>query len=350
MAVAKKFLLSSILLCIVFVPSIAFAKNGSISGNNVNIRSGPGINFGVIDQANEGEHYPIIQEKGEWIEVQLSNGTGWIINSYIDISHPQESEATTSVSPPSTITIANNHTQIRSGPSTDEPIEHFAKKGSVFNVLSVDGDWYEIQNDEVHGYLLQALADPINLPTASRFFNKTIVIDAGHGGRDVGAIGVAETFEKDIALLTAMELKQELTMLGADVRLTRTSDEFIPLGSRISFSNLVATDAFISIHYNSVPESPTVSGIETYYYQDYNDGLASQIQSELVKATGANDRGTSFGDFLVLRQSLKASVLLELGFISNQEQESLLDTTAYQKKLVSGIVNGLASYFASNER
>ncbi|GAA0432384.1 N-acetylmuramoyl-L-alanine amidase [Virgibacillus salarius] len=335
----------SIMIWLFLTLMVSYADTAIIKGDNVNIRNGPGTNYQTIGQAGTNDTFSIIQRQGEWIQVQLENDTGWIIETYLSII--ENNEQSTVDTPPESITIPNDHTQIRNGPSTEYKIAYFAEKGSSFQVISVEGQWYEIQNKNIHGYVYKPLIDKVEVPSSSTFKNKTIVIDAGHGGRDVGAIGSSNIFEKDIAFLTAQELAQELTILGSDVRITRPRDEFVSLGSRVSFSNMVKTDVFISIHYNSVPELPEVTGIESYYYQEANNQLAASIQSELIKATDSKDRGTTHGDFLVLRQNLQASVLVELGFISNPEQESSLRTTIYQKELVSGIVNGLAKYFAS---
>ncbi|MBU5265802.1 N-acetylmuramoyl-L-alanine amidase [Virgibacillus proomii] len=320
-----------------FTP-ISHALEGIVTESRVNIHSGPGTQFSNIEQANKGDIYKVLLQADDWIKVKLKHREGWIAADYIQIHSEQ---------PPETITISNKKTHIRNGPSTDYSINHFADEGSIYNVRSADGDWYEIENKHGRGYIYKQLTKPVNTPSQSSFANKTIVIDAGHGGRDVGAIGATEVFEKDVAYLTAQELKKELDMLGANVKMTRLGDDFISLNSRISFSNTLNTDVFISLHYNSVPQLPNVTGIEAYYYQRRNRSLATYVQAELIKSTGADNRGTSFGDFLVLRQNYKPAILVELGFISNKNKASLLQTTMYQQQLVSGIINGLGKYFAN---
>src|SRR5699024_2073301 len=142
-----------------------------------------------------------------------------------------------------------------------------------------------------------------------------------------------------------MELEKELKLLGANVILTRSVDEFISLGGRTSLSNVKDTDAFISIHYNSTPDLPQVSGIGTYYYHDQHKKLATEIQNGVIQTTDANDRGVAFENFHVIRQSFKPSILIELGFLSNEEEENLLKRNPYQKKIVAGILHGLQRYF-----
>ncbi|MGY0694281.1 N-acetylmuramoyl-L-alanine amidase [Virgibacillus sp. FSP13] len=268
-----------------------------------------------------------------------------ILSLFLVLSSSSSSVYANSVTAPKTITIPYEHTQIRNGPSTDDEIIHFAKKGTTFDVLADTMEWYKISNDEITGFVYKQLVDRQQAATSKGIENKTIVVDAGHGGNDVGAIGASGVFEKNLTYKTALTLQQELTALGANVILTRQKDQYISLASRTSLTNVTDADAFVSIHYNSVPQIPEATGIGTYYYQDYNQSLANNIQTELIKETNANDRGTAFGDYQVIRQNLKPAVLIELGFISNQNKEQLLLTDAYQKLLVNGIISGLTKYF-----
>ncbi|GAB3802138.1 N-acetylmuramoyl-L-alanine amidase [Virgibacillus kimchii] len=319
------------------------ADDAVINANDLNIRSGPGTEYDSIGQTNTGETYPVLSQEGDWAEIQLENDTGWVAIEYITIEPGNDNSIEESNQ--SSVTIPRDNTQIRQAPSTESEIIHFAEEGSEYQVTGETEGWFELTDEDLHGYINKDLLEKSTAASAG-FKDKTIVIDPGHGGRDVGAIGASGSYEKDFAFLTATELKQELKMLGANVLLARPDDEFISLGSRISFSNTMNTDVFISIHYNSVPELPDVTGIETYYFQEQNEKLASYIQTELIKATDANDRGTTNGNYLVIMQNVKPAVLLELGFISNEEKEELLGTIGYQRKIVSGIINGLGKYFA----
>lgn len=335
----------SVLSFIFLQANIQSAQAGEviINADELNIRSGPGTEFEPIGQADTGESYPLVSQEGDWVEIQLEqDNAGWVASEFVTIEAEKEESVTDSNA--TVITVSHDNTQIRNGPSTENDIIQFAEEGSQFEVTGETDDWYEISGNGVGGYVYKKLIKETET-TSPGFKDKTIVIDPGHGGRDVGAIGASGTYEKDFSFLTAQELKQELEILGANVLLTRPDDEFVSLGGRISFSNTMDTDAFISIHYNSVPELPDVTGIETYYFQEQNEKLASYIQSELIKATDADDRGTTQGDYLVIMQNVKPSVLLELGFISNEEKEDRLATIGYQKKIVSGIVNGLGKYF-----
>lgn len=339
-----------ILLILLPVSNTAFANEIIIDTDNVNVRTGPGVHFDKIKQVHKKEVYQMIQQQDNWFEIQLSGDkdTGWITTEYVTMVNKEDDldKQEQVENEDSSITIINDNTHIRNGPSTENDIIAYVNNGEEYEVISEEDDWYEIKLDDQKGYLFKALLKQKQNDATSDLQNKTIVIDAGHGGRDVGSIGQDGTYEKDLTYQTVQYLKQELSILGAEVILTRTDDEYISLGSRASLSNHHDTDAFISIHYNSFPESPSVTGIGSYYYHDQNKRLANYIQKELINETDAKDRDIAFEDFQVLRQNYKPAVLLELGFISNSEREQLLLTNGYQGKLVSGIVNGLRKYFA----
>nr|WP_306798673.1 N-acetylmuramoyl-L-alanine amidase [Oceanobacillus saliphilus] len=334
----------------VFITGNAHADEGIVEGSSLNIRNGPGTEYESIGRADTGESFPVVQQVNDWVEIELQHGTGWVSAEFITINESAINDTTVLDEDPdiSSITIKYQNTQLREGPSTEYDIVNFAEKGAVFDIISTTGEWYEVVNETQTGFVLKELVEKSDDKLRNKGFkNKTVVIDAGHGGRDVGAIGANGSFEKDIASLTAQELEQALKLLGANVLLTRQQDEFISLTSRVTYSNFVDTDAFISLHYNSVPELPNVSGIETFYYAKQNASMANYIHDGIIGATGGSDRGAHEGDLLVLRLNMKPSVLLELGFMSNPEKEALLHTNGYQKKLVSGIVDGLGKYFNS---
>ncbi len=170
-----------------------------------------------------------------------------------------------------------------------------------------------------------------------------IVLDPGHGGKDNGAEG-QDTIEKKLTLQTAKKLKKALNRLGATVLLTRDNDTFISLEERVTFAEEKNADLFMSIHYNSSPaEEP--NGITTYYYDDkWKNPLATTIHNYLIEETKANDRHVLFGDFLVLRDNSVPSILLELGFLSNKNEEKEINRATYQENLVKAICDGIITH------
>ncbi len=347
MPVKKTILVLFSILCLSLATGIVIvADEVIIKADNLNVRTKPGTAYDTITQVHEDDVYPIIQVKDDWIEIEVDNESGWIFNEYATIkdTDPTNSDSDadeTTEELPSSITITTDQTHLRGGPSTDHDIIAFVNKDETFEVRSQSGQWYEIMYKDDKAYIYKGLIDKSTQNSSHILRDKTIVVDAGHGGHDVGAISVNGEYEKDITDRTARELEKELSRLGANVILTRPMNQYIYLSGRASLANLHQADAFISIHYNSFPDSTSVTGINTYYYADQDKTLAQDIQEELIISSEADDRDIAFGNYQVLRQTSVPSLLLELGFISNEETEQLLLTSSYQNKLVTGIINGL---------
>lgn len=170
-----------------------------------------------------------------------------------------------------------------------------------------------------------------------------IVIDAGHGGKDTGAVN-GDLYEKAAALKVAKLVGGALAAKGHTVLYTRSSDVFVELKDRAAFSNSNDADYFISIHCNSA-ENAQASGVETWHYENSTKGraLAQSVQNELAKL-GAKNRGVKAGSFYVLKYTEAPAILVELGFISNPEEKTLLFKEYYQKQLCDAIVCGVAKY------
>lgn len=175
-----------------------------------------------------------------------------------------------------------------------------------------------------------------------------IVIDPGHGGYDSGAIGPSKTKEKDINLAVALKLGDLLEKQNVQVLYTRKTDkvtwpsnEVDDLTARNKISNDYKPNYYISIHCNSA--TPSASGIETftYSYGGKSEQLAKDVQAELIKATNANNRGVKLGNFQVIRETDAPSVLTELGFITNTDEETLLNSDDYQNKCAQALANAI---------
>jgi N-acetylmuramoyl-L-alanine amidase len=205
------------------------------------------------------------------------------------------------------------------------------------------GDWakikYQGQVAYVHsGYLLLQSSDSLN--------NLTIVVDAGHGDHDPGASN-GKLLEKDINLDVALYLEKKLKSAGANVVMTRRDDSFLELRERSTIANNLNADAFISVHTNAASEA--AHGIETYWYDKYSSAeskaLAESIQKRLIEVTEANNRGVKNQSFSVIRESKMASVLVEVGFLTNNEEYKLLLTQEYREELAEGIYQGVLDYY-----
>lgn len=180
--------------------------------------------------------------------------------------------------------------------------------------------------------------DGIHGPGAGSF--STVVLDAGHGDYDWGAKAVSGQHEKHLALDVVLRMKPLLQQAGYRVILTRERDVFVPLGSRVAVSNRLRNAIFVSVHFN-MTERRAVKGIETYFYSIRSKRLAANIQKEVLCAYPTLNRRVRYGRFHVLRNNLRPSVLLELGFVSNPEDNAYIQDPGYRQRLAELIVRGI---------
>jgi len=172
-----------------------------------------------------------------------------------------------------------------------------------------------------------------------------IMLDAGHGGSDTGAIGVSGVYEKDLVLAVTRQVAQALRNRGYEVLLTRESDRFLSLGARADLCNRLLPMVFVSIHANSI-EDPAFTGVMSFHFAGAGEAanLAHAIQRNLVSAAGAVDRGVRTANFFVLRETVVPAVLVEIGFLTNAVEESNLRDAFYQRRIVDGLTQGIDDY------
>jgi N-acetylmuramoyl-L-alanine amidase len=172
---------------------------------------------------------------------------------------------------------------------------------------------------------------------------KVICLDAGHGGKDSGAVNGTK-YEKTANLSIAKKVGAKLKAKGYEVRYTRTKDVYFSLAERCRMSNNWDTDIFISIHLNAATNKDA-SGIETWRYTNVGTRtkeLAENVQTELIAAVGAKNRGVKKSStFYVLKHTKASAILIEAGFISNNAECKKLFDSNYQNKLANAIVKGI---------
>jgi N-acetylmuramoyl-L-alanine amidase len=216
---------------------------------------------------------------------------------------------------------------------------------------------------------------------------RTVVIDPGHGGENVGAQGPGGTLEKGVALAIARKLRAELVNArGLQVFLTREKDVDVALDERTAIANNYKADLFVSIHANAsrargakgsevyflsyqasddesrlaaqlegaaepLPEAPAGSDLALILWDmaqaehlEESSALASRIQEELAVVTGSEGRGVKQAPFRVLVGAAMPAVLVEVAFISNPEEEKLLSSDAYQQKIAASLARGIERF------
>jgi N-acetylmuramoyl-L-alanine amidase len=170
-----------------------------------------------------------------------------------------------------------------------------------------------------------------------------IVIDPGHGGKDPGADGASGRYEKHFTL----ELSNKIQTLldnepNLQVYMTRTDDSFISLDDRVKFANNINADLFISIHGNTF--TSLISGTETYYWHQESMPFALIIHQYAVEGAQLPDRNLRKMQYRVLRDAKMPVALLELGYLSNAEEEKVMLTKAFQDRVAASIVKGIKEY------
>ena len=200
---------------------------------------------------------------------------------------------------------------------------------------------------------------------------RVIVIDAGHGGQDTGTQNKAFRLdEKTFTLDVAIRLRALLVQQGYKVVMTRTDDRFVELPRRAEIANQAGADLFISIHFNAVAGSPLVRGSETYVmtpqfqrstsspkrdpsdnvanpgnrYDPWNSLLGFHMHNQVVDALRGEDRGFKRARFAVLRLVSSPGVLIEAGYLSNNDEARRIATPAYRAALAEALAQGVRAY------
>ena len=206
-------------------------------------------------------------------------------------------------------------------------------------------------------FLLTFAFSHIVAVSASGYNGITIVLDAGHGGRDGGSVGVNGTIEKEINLRYTLALKEKLVSAGYRVELTRKTDDGLylesaknkkmsDLNARMEIIKRANPNLVISIHMNSF-SSQSAHGASTYYRSGDESGqiVSDLIQQSLNTYLGAPSTKGKVGDYYILNESYYTAVLIECGFLSNPEEERLLNTDEYLEKFVDAVYNAILLYF-----
>lgn len=175
---------------------------------------------------------------------------------------------------------------------------------------------------------------------------KYVMLDAGHGGKDSGAVN-GNHKESVYALQITKKVGDILTNRGYKIGYTRKDDTFVSLSDRCRISDNAGANIFVSIHLNSAANK-SAFGVETFHHpksSDMSKRIAEAVQKYLVRYTGDRDRGVKTADYFVLRNTKAKSVLVEVGFISHDESANKLSSDEYQNKIAKAIADGIIELF-----
>lgn len=363
--------------------STVHAQDGEtyiVGVSNLNVRNAPSNDAEVIAKLDIGSQVVVFKESHGWAQTYYDGQVGWVASQYLyqdnqeseeskDTGESQQQQAITEEK--GKITVTSDHVRIRSGPGTENRVLQSTHQGKTYELLETSNDWHKIALAHGStGWIAAWLTNRSDTSTSAEKSTKNsestksskkttakegaknsligynIILDPGHGGKDPGSKALNGEFEKDLLLQTASNTATKLREAGATVIITRESNRYLSLEERVSISNLYNTHAFISLHYDAHAKH-SINGFSTHFYSaSGNDRqLAQDIQSGIAEQVDLKSRGIMQNDFYVLRENSDLAVLVELGFLTNQNDLATIQTDEYQVGIANGITTGLLNYF-----
>ncbi|MCM3628441.1 N-acetylmuramoyl-L-alanine amidase [Paenibacillus glycanilyticus] len=331
--------------------------------DSLNVRSEPSRESLIVGGLKNGEMVTVSDEEYGWLRIKSDRVSGWAAGHYmkkvdgnvVTASAADQDDSVQKSSAAARATVLADRLRLRAGAGLNHEILGYLTKGEAVTIIDNREGWVRVQTpDKQLGWVSdryiakgETQTGAVASGKSKSLKGKVIVIDPGHGGDDPGMIGTTyETIEKELNLSTSFYLEDELRSRGARVLMTRTKNEEKPaLTDRVKISESAGADAFFSIHYNSSEKN--TSGILTFYYSNTKDRpLARAIENRLADGIGLKSNGISYGNLHVLRENDTVSALIELGFLSNAKDESIVRDSDYQKIAANAIANGLEDYFS----
>lgn len=240
-------------------------------------------------------------------------------------------------------------------------VEYISNDIDVFEIVDNklvaknEGVTFLISKVDTKYFVSQVYVDyaSINTCSSDEYLNERssraqyiVYVDAGHGGKDSGAVanGIKE---KELNLNIALKVRDKLKAKGVSVVMNRETDVFVDFKDTATHANSVNPDVFVSIHNNSSTSS-SANGIETFYTKSIDVPLGEYIHNNLIKYTGAYDRGLKEDIYYVTNHTKMPAVLVEGGFLTNVNEAAKLKLDEYQEKIANAIVDGAMDYLTNN--
>lgn len=309
--------------------------------DETNIRDEASLNSNVTAQGSKYDSYEVLTEKNGWLQIKLPDGqTGYVAGWLTTYDQNYYSEENSGYK--KTVEDLN----IRSGPSSEHTKVQVLNKDSVVKVVDSENGWDKVVSEE--GAVGWCSSD--YLKETYPLSGKTILLDPGHGGKDPGSISYSGKYEKYVNLEVAYKIKDKLESLGAKVHMTRTGDYYIKNKERGRMADRLNADIFLSIHHNSLNNSDYF-GMSTYYntihYKDPAHGydLAESIYLNAITVNGIYRDGIFDRNYEVLRETNTPAALIEIGFMSNPNEEMNIHSGSFQYAIAEKIAAGIVDYF-----
>lgn len=333
----------------------------TVTNDFANVRQSSNASSPLLGKVNKGDKLTVLYQQNGWSQVKYNSAVGWVQSDLISISNEAPTAVQTdtktddsssqSTSDIKSVTTQLDNTKLRSGPGVNYAYSQVYSANTKLTYLDKSDTWYKVKDSDGNtGYVASWVVTPsakneVVKTSATSLSEATIVLDAGHGGNDVGALSNSNKYEKTYTLKTADAIAKKLKAAGANVVLTRSSDKFVDLAPRPALSNKLRADAFISIHFDSSAQSNQASGTTTYYYSNSKDTSLANALNNQIKSLPLTNRGVEYGNYQVLRDNERPSVLLEMGYINSDQDFNYISSSSYQEKVADAVYAGLQNYF-----
>jgi N-acetylmuramoyl-L-alanine amidase len=255
------------------------------------------------------------------------------------------------------VNTSSDTLNLRKGPSISYPSISSLKNGQVVSVASSANGWSHVKVNNVIGYVSTAflsktkpgsVSPPPPLAGASDLI---VIIDPGHGGKDVGGVGNG-FLEKNVVLNVGKHMKSYFDQTPITGKMTRSTDVFIDLNDRAKYASKNSGDIFVSLHTNKFNSS--VNGQETFYYArtaatnpkvQQSRALSIYLQARMQETWNLTNRGVKVGDFAVIRDNTVPAALIEMGFLDSSKDIQYIKSETERKEMGKALFLGTLDYF-----
>ncbi len=331
------------------------SKKYEVIANSLNVRSAALTNSSILGALVKGTKIDVMNISNNWAKIKYKNKDAYVNVTYLKVvntsNNSDKNTPSNNLPQSKKYEVTANSLNVTSSASANSSLLGTLIKGTKIDVINISNNWAKIKYNNKDAYVNATYLKMVNTSSNEeteivenpKYSNIKIVLDAGHGGNDSGAVGgLIKLKEKDLNLEMAQKVESKLKALGFNVIMTRTDDTYKTLSSRYTLANDDNANIFLSMHFNFA-DNTSANGIETLYKSD--NILATYIQNELITFTGATNRGTKCRtDLAVLNGSKMPTALVELGFLSNELEESTISNASYRETISKGIVEGIIKY------
>lgn len=321
---------------------------------NLNMRLTAASWSTVLMTIPNGATVKYVSRYGSWYKVSYNGKTGYVASQYLSAT----GAPTTTTSTTSYQTTVNLNMRLTA--ASWSKVLMTIPNGSTVKYVSKYGSWYKVSYGGKTGYVASQYLKPTTTtttPTTSTGTGRTIVIDAGHGGNDPGAV-YGSSYEKVIAFDIAARLASTLSnTYGYNARMTRTNDVYLSLAQRVELTKSYKGSAFVSIHNNSSTSTsyhghevlvPTGESYTTNPYISASRSLGAAINRELgARIPTIRNRGVKYQNVYVVGKNSVPSTLVEYGFISNANDRSHLTSTTYRQRMADATASGIHQFMST---